>query len=331
MFAFAVLVGALLAPALVRADELFNDREQASHINVSALWHWLTGPVKVSSAQDSLIDFGGIAPAAGEEEAAAAPEGEGHSEAAAEGGEGEHKPKKAKSGKDLTGKPSIPTVVIGGEVVVTKQAQRDQDVSSSTPPSLKDKRMTEMLEQRATIKTYAHSPSRGPSNARINVVLFEDLSCTQCMPFMAKVDTSLQAYASDTRVIFVNAPTLKFQDTNQPAFYGKIAARMGVFWPFRAKLIANPPASDEALFDDLMGSGVKMTDARTLMLTDARRFYRELDGDALLAESFRVNKPPVVYVNGIRLGEGGLPLEQLDGVLSYVHQRIELKLGEPPE
>jgi protein-disulfide isomerase len=326
MFAFAVLVGALLAPALVRADELFNDRAQASHVNVSALWHWLTAPKQVAAAEQ---DFTRIAPAAGEEEAAAS-EGEGHDEAAAEG-EGEHKPKKAKSGKDLTGKPSIPQVVIGGEVVVTKQAQRDQDVSASTPPSLKGPANTSMLEQRATIKTYAHSPTRGPSNARINVVLFEDLSCNQCMPYMAKVDTALQTYASDTRVIFVNAPTLKFQDTNQPAFYGKIAARMGVFWPFRAKLIANPPANDGALFDDLMASGVKMTDARMLMLTDARRFYRELDGDALLAESFRVNKPPVVYVNGIRLGEGGLPLEQLEGVLSYVHQRIELKLGEPPQ
>lgn len=315
--AFALLLGAVVVPACLHADELFDDRAHSVRFSLAGLWEKLWEPRGVHA--EAVL--AAIAPAAGDE---------GHGEPA-EGEGGEHAAKKSHTGKDLTGKPSIPTVMIGGQAVVTSKDQRAKDVSASTPPGLKGPATTAMLEQRARIKTYAHSPVSGPSNARINVVLFEDLSCNQCMPFVAKIDTALQAYASDTRVTFVNAPTLKFQDTNQPAFFGKIAAKMGAFWTYRAKLIANPPADDAALFNELIDSGVKLADARSMMLADARRFYRELDGDALLAESFRVNKPPVVYVNGIRLGEGGLPLESLDNVLSYVHKRIELKLGEPPQ
>lgn len=313
---FAVLLGVLLAPAWVRADELFDDRAQAVRYSPQALLDLIWQPT--AAASDAAL--AAIAPAAGEA----------HETVAAEEGGG-HAAKSSKGGKDLTGKPPIPTVMIGGEAVITRDMKRARDISASTPAGLKSPATTALLERRAQIKTFAHAPVRGAANAPIRVVLFEDLSCTQCMPYVAKVEAALLPYVSNTRVVFVNAPTLKFQDTNQPAFYGKIAARMGVFWKYREMLVNDPPANAGALFDALVASGVTLAEARSMMLNDARRFYRELDGDALLAQAFRVNKPPVVYVNGIRVGEGGVPLEQLDNVLKYVQQRIDLHLGEPPQ
>lgn len=236
------------------------------------------------------------------------------------------------SGKNLTGGPTLPTVTIGGQTVMTHKEQMAKDASETTPVKLKGNDYLSALETRVFVTPYAHAPSQGPVDAPIKVVEFVDLSCSKCLPDLAKIDTVLQDYVSQTRVMHIDAPRTQFQDTNLAAFYGKVAARAGNFWQYRANLIADKPATDDALFGELMKSGVSARDARTLMMNDARAFYREIDADALLARSFVVEQPPVVFVNGIRVGGSmGLPLDLLGDVLHYVTGRLQRNLPEPPQ
>ncbi|RYG60024.1 MAG: hypothetical protein EON60_08550 [Alphaproteobacteria bacterium] len=254
--------------------------------------------------------------------------GGGHGEPAAHGkSEGQ----KSFSGKDLTSAPELPTVTIGGKTVVTYAKSIEQDLKAAMPEDFKNSSDKDFLERRFNITPYAHSPARGDPNAPITVYQFTDLSCGQCMPELAKIDTALQDVSGSIYIRHIHAPMERFQDTNMPAFYGKIADRVGLFWEYRANLIHANPSTADAMFDLLVKTGVPIADARSMMLTEARRFYRQLDADALLARTFGVGRPPAVFVNGIRVGDGGIPLDKLPDVLKYVNTRLERGLPEPPK
>ena len=273
-----------------------------------------------AQVNDITLQLDAIEPAAGG--------GGGHGEPEATS---EHGEKKSHTGKVLSGPPPLPNVTIGGKPVVSYAASIAKDVADTTPAGLKDSSTMTYLGRRFNVTPYVHSPTRGPHDAKIKVLEFVDLSCGQCMPELGKIDAALLPYASTTLVTSIHAPTARFQDTNMQAFYGKIAARGGVFWKYRDNLIQYSPQDSAAIFDELIKSGMELGEARTLMLNDARRFYRELDADSLLARSFGVSKPPILFVNGIRVGDGGIPLEKLSDIMKYVSERIERGLAEPPQ
>lgn len=222
-------------------------------------------------------------------------------------------------------------MTIGGKAVISKAELTANELNDTTPEALRESHMLPQLDRRFSIMPYAHSPRRGPNDAKIRAVVFTDFSCGQCMPELAKIDAALAAISDTVQVIHIHAPMTRFQDTNMPAFYGKVAGRGGVFWKYRDLLVAKPTVDANVLFDNLLESGMNVTQARSLMLTDARRFYRELDADSLLARSFNISNPPVVFLNGIRVGFGGIPLEKLKDVLDYLHQRISRGMNEPPK
>lgn len=282
------------------------------------------------------------------------PEGE-HGKPEDDSGHGPKASGKAEAHKSFTGKvigatPPLPKVTIGGVPIISNAQAMAQQLKETTPLALTKGHYPEMLNRRFKIKPYIHSPQQLMRPARvssteapggilhpsimeapINVVEFLDLSCNQCMEEVSKIDAALQDISSTVMVTYIHAPTGQFQDTNMPAFYGKVAARAGLFWQYRAGVIQGKPADANATFQELIKSGIAVPVARSLMLNEARRFYRELDADALLARTFGIGHPPVVFVNGIKLGENGLPLELLPDVLKYIENRLNKGMAEPPQ
>lgn len=312
----------LVFPADTHAEaELFPGTEITVRYDVVG---WVKGFISKAIATEQRIamdaELAAIEPAAGG--------GGGHGEPAAHGkSEGQ----KSFSGKDLTAAPELPTVTIGGKTVVTYAKSIENDLKAAMPEAFAKSSDKDFLERRFNITPYAHSPARGDPKAPIVVYQFTDLSCGQCMPELAKIDAALQDISGSIYIRHIHAPMERFQDTNMPAFYGKIADRGGLFWEYRANLIHENPSTSDAMFDLLVKTGVPIAEARSMMLTEARRFYRQLDADALLARTFGVGRPPTVFVNGIRVGDGGIPLDKLPEVLSYVNARLERDLPEPPK
>ncbi|NBX86112.1 MAG: hypothetical protein EBQ80_02575 [Proteobacteria bacterium] len=248
-------------------------------------------------------------------------EGDGHGGGAAKEGE--------------AAKPAaVPKITIGGKEVLTRTEQLAKDRAETTPEQLQGPEWQMLLDQRFNIIPYAHSPSKGENGAPIQVVIFEDVGCSKCHETLGRIDAALHDFVSQTQVLSIyaasNASGVAGSEGNQAAFYGKVAGRMQKYWDFRATMIESKPTTSEGLFDALIKSGLRERDVRSLMMTDARRFYRELDADTLLARTFAAGGDmPVVFVNGIRVGSGGIPLEKLSDVLAYVSARIERGLAEP--
>ncbi len=237
---------------------------------------------------------------------------------------------KSFSGKDLTGPRALPLVTIGGTPVqrhVDMIAKAEED---STPMALRQRGMDQVLMRRISLTPFAHNPRHGPADARVQVVVLEDLGCESCWPAMTTINTTLQDYASSTQVVWIHTPSQRLQPTNMAAFYGKVAAKNAKFWEYRAAVLENKPKTSALYFELLAKLGLDPRDIRETMRTDARRFYREMDADTLTARTFGFDTPPMVLVNGIVVGHDGLPLDLLNDVLAYVHARIARGLNEPP-
>ena len=296
-----------------------------------------------------------ISPASGPAEGPSKGEGESH---------------KSANGKELGDPDKVPTVMIGGLKVVTYKTQTKEAERALLPADLRDNASKDELNRRFHFTPYAHDPSRGPSDAPLTLVAFNDLACNQCAKDVKVADT---VYASDTggvREIEVHLPLSRYSDTNLLAFYGKVAQYGGKYWEYRQKILAEatesdpkvaagaaatsattPPAAPAAgvaapttggdkaaagsddstrAFNALVASGVDQSQVRDWLTREARRFYREIDADATLGKALGLDNPPHFYLNGIHMGDAGLPRDRLLAVATWLKQRQHYRLDNEP-
>jgi len=314
-----------------------------------------TPPAETSSEDEANTDTPADTPAETPEDGADA---HGEKASAETHGNNPHEAKKPKE-KKSEGPPPLPKVIIGGQQVELAKIAFAAAEASVLPTALKEKGYPKQVQHRINFNAYAHSPRLGDPNAKLTVVIFEDLNCLSCttasqdisvalkelftsptapaVPTAPPATTSATAAVSTTtplppishQVVWVYAPSSQFEGSNLAAFYGKVAARQGQFWAYREKLLQRPDRTTATAFGVLNELGLEPRITRQIMLSEARRFYRELDGDTQLVRSLGMGTPPSVLVNGIRLGNKGLPLELLPDVLTYIRNRIHAGMREP--
>ena len=147
-------------------------------------------------------------------------------------------------------------------------------------------------------------PSRGPDDARVTIVLFEDFECPYCADIRGSVEALLNAFPSELRVVFMHYP-LSFHKAGQAAaVVAACAHRQGAFW---------------AMYDQLFDNAQRLSNSRSAMLEHATAIgldegaflaclddpeTRDLvDDDIDQAEEAGVEGTPTVVVNGV-LHEG---------------------------
>jgi protein-disulfide isomerase len=326
-----LLCGLCLPAAMLWADELFSATE------VTRAWtiHGVEG-ASLGADEKAFEAWFAVEPAAGGHgEEPAKKEGEspaaGHetsgNEKAGEGSEGGHSASGGKKEKE----PEFPHVTIGGEDVLTHVDLIARETSNSVPAILKKQLYVDILGVRMVVNTYAHTPQRGDRDARIKVVEFADLGCSKCIDTLREVDADLKPYENKISLAHVYAPSVEGMGTNMAAFYGKLAERTGKFWEYRQKVMEAKPSTVEATLDILMQLGISEMEARSMLMTESRRFYREMDADTLLARSLGTGNTPTIFINGIRVGGEGIPIDKLPEVMEYVESRIKNNLPEPPQ
>jgi protein-disulfide isomerase len=229
----------------------------------------------------------------------------------------EDETKKSFTGKVLSAEQAMPSISLGILKVETRKDLKSDAEAAFTPASLRKPETEELLKRRFHFTPYAHDAWRGNGNAPITLVEFSDLSCVACMDDLKKADELYESNKNTLRYIQVYLPVDNAHQTNLAAFYGKVAQRGGKFWEFRQALFDVKESSPEAYFNALVSAGVSAADARRWLATEARRFYRELDADAQLARALGLDKPPHFFIDGIHVGDGGIPRAQLADVLTY--------------
>ncbi|MDX2023981.1 MAG: thioredoxin domain-containing protein [Deltaproteobacteria bacterium] len=167
-----------------------------------------------------------------------------------------------------------------------------------------------------------NSPSRGPKNAPITMVVFSEFQC----PFCSRVNPTIHAieeqYKGKVRVVFKNFP-LDFHQNAKPAAQAALAANeQGKFWEMHDKLFANQQTLDRASLDKFAQEiGLNMDKFKQAM--DANKYTALIEEDMKLGQSVGVNGTPATFINGRKIG-GAYPLETFKKI---VDQELAKKKG----
>jgi len=177
----------------------------------------------------------------------------------------------------------------------------------------------------------AHSPRKGPKNAKVTIVEFSDFQC----PFCSRVGPTLaeihQKYPNDVAVVFVNQP-LSFHAQARPAAKAFLAAhKQGKGWEMHDKLFANQQGLTPENFDmwakELGLDTGKFTKDMTDPATD-----KAVADDQALANSVGATGTPTFFINGRQL-TGAKPFDDFKHVIDEEIVKADelLEKGTKPE
>lgn len=212
---------------------------------------------------------------------------------------------------------ALPTISINGRPVLTIEQDITLRKEAVLPEALKSPKFRHIMAKRKLITPYTHNPARGDVDALVTVIEMVDLSCAQCLPFLKTLDTWIAEQEVPVRHVHVYMPVDQYNTANPAAFYSKVAQYQNQFWAYRTALTEMASVAPELYFQLLMQLDIPRAEARLAAQRHARQYYKELDADSLIARKLKLNNPPHFFINGIHVGEGGVPLEHLTDVLTF--------------
>ena len=153
------------------------------------------------------------------------------------------------------------------------------------------------------------SPSVGPADAKVTVVLFSEAECSFCVKSHAVLKDLEKEYAGRVRFVFKHFPLPRHAGGRQAALALHAAHAQGKFWEMVESAYGSPVSSEGGLYD---------AQARALGL-DLQQYRRDVSSpetaaviDADIAEGHRLGLKgvPAWFVNG-REVVGHRPLETM--------------------
>jgi uncharacterized membrane protein len=141
---------------------------------------------------------------------------------------------------------------------------------------------------------------RGPSDARIKIVVFSDLSCSVCRAVHRPLMDFQAAHSSDVQVIFRHRPLtwVKGHETSRAtAAISEVAATHGQFWDFVERLYHEPaPLDRDGYMHVVRELNLPESDVDKMLLSPAVVSAGQLDRDIALADRLGILVTPVFVV-----------------------------------
>ena len=172
----------------------------------------------------------------------------------------------------------------------------------------------------------AHSPRKGPKNAKVTIVEFSDFQCPFCTRVVPTLKEIHQKYPNDVAVVFVNQP-LDFHAQARGAAKAFLAAhKQGKAWEMHDKMFENQKALQPADLERY---------AKELGL-NAARFKKDMDdpateklvaADQALANSVGANGTPTFFINGQELS-GARPFDAFKTIIDQEIKKADALLAK---
>ncbi len=148
------------------------------------------------------------------------------------------------------------------------------------------------------------SPTTGPADALVTMVVFSDFQC----PFCQRVELTLASlrarYPADLRIVWKNQP-LPFHERARPAAEAAMEAYAqhgnAGFWAFHDAVFARPGALSEDADVERFAQEAQLDMPRFRAAMAAHAHAPEVDADMALATQLEANGTPHFFINGRRL------------------------------
>jgi protein-disulfide isomerase len=170
----------------------------------------------------------------------------------------------------------------------------------------------------------AGAPSRGPDNAPVTVVKFEDFHCPFCKEAQRTLAEITARYGDRVRIVHKDSP---IDSLHPQASRAHLAARcaheQGKFWAYHDALYgAAPQVSPEHLKGLAELAGVELAQFETCLADN--KYAAAVENDIAEGTKAGVTGTPAFFING-RLISGAQPLEQFVRVIeAEFEQRRQL-------
>jgi protein-disulfide isomerase len=147
-----------------------------------------------------------------------------------------------------------------------------------------------------------NAPFKGPRDAPVTIVVFDDYQCTYCKGFEPFLQQVLEKYPKEAKLVIKQWPLPIHDFARKAATAALAASKQGKFWEIHSKLFANQEKLSDAKVEEI---------ARELGL-DMKQFDEDLKNPAIallidedIKSADQVNAPgtPAVYVNGKLLNQ----------------------------
>jgi RNA polymerase sigma factor (sigma-70 family) len=150
-----------------------------------------------------------------------------------------------------------------------------------------------------------HGPTRGPDEAPVTIIVFQDNKCHYCGQVLGTIDQLWDEYPNKLKLIVKQFPIHTEAKLSAEASYA--ADTQGKFWPFHDQLLAHQDdLSRNALIDYAQQAGLDVA-AFTAAL-DQHTYASAVAADLSAAKDISVRATPEFLINGHRI-VGAWPIE----------------------
>jgi protein-disulfide isomerase len=175
-------------------------------------------------------------------------------------------------------------------------------------------------EWRQIVSESQHAPSRGPATGAVTVVEFFDFQCPACRRASFTLDTVLDRYPEQVRVIYRHFPLQRIHPrAYELAVGGVCAARMGIFDEYAARVYQVQPRITEYWDDLLVMFGPATDTARINSCFGDPAAAEMVQRDIAAGERLDVRATPSFLIND-RLYSGVFTVNQFDGMIAVARK-----------
>ena len=163
------------------------------------------------------------------------------------------------------------------------------------------------------------SPTRGPANAPLTIVMFKDFQCPFCARSAATVEAIEAQHKGRLRVVFKNQPLPFHKNAEFAAIAALAAHRQGKFWEMYKVLLENYRALDRPSIEGYArGMGLDMKKFMTDL--DDPKLSEQVQQDKELAARVGARGTPTFFINGRKL-VGAQPAEKFNELIKEVEAK----------
>lgn len=164
----------------------------------------------------------------------------------------------------------------------------------------------------ADVSELGDAPVRGPTDAKVTIVVWTDFECPFCQRAAPTVDSLLENHPKDVRLVFRHQP-LAFHARALPAAIASEAARrQGKFWEFHDGLFAADALEEEDLVRIAGGIGLDLKRFEQDRADPAVKARVTSDSEAGIAVG--ADGTPTFFFNGRRVG-GARPFASFETIV----------------
>ena len=163
------------------------------------------------------------------------------------------------------------------------------------------------------------SPRKGSENAPVTLVVFTDFECIYCSTWAETLETMLETFPDDIKIVFKNYPLAYHKQAELAATAALAAGEQGKFWDMHDLLYKNRNALKR---EDLLSYAkqLKLDHSQFEKSLESTEIKKQLLQDKTQGQTLGVRNIPTTFINGRSLSGSPPP--------SYIKGVIEEMLGK---